>query len=153
MAARTEEAEGLSTIHEAIDAVRRGEIVIVVDDPARENEGDFIVAAERATPAAINFMVTHGRGLVCMPMDATMIERLGLRPMVSGGRDRYGTAFTVSLDLRHPPSTGISAHDRAACIRRLVAPDSVAEEFRAPGHTFPLRARPGGVLARPGHTE
>ena len=142
-----------SSIEEALAAIRRGEIVIVVDDPDRENEGDFVMAADRVTPEAVNFMVTRGRGLLCMPMTEERAERLGFRMMVDG-RNGDGTAFTVSVDLADPPgNTGISAPDRARCIRRAVAADSEAGEFRAPGHVFPLRAKPGGVLERAGHTE
>lgn len=143
-----------SRIEDAIEAIRRGEIVIVVDDPDRENEGDFIMAAEKATPEAVNFMVTHGRGLLCLPVTEERAARLGFRPMVEDGRHGDGTAFTVSIDLADPPgNTGISAPDRARCIRRAVAADARLEEFRTPGHVFPLRARPGGVLERAGHTE
>ena len=143
-----------SRIEDAIEAIRRGEIVIVVDDPDRENEGDFIMAADMATPEAVNFMVTHGRGLLCLPVTEERAARLGFRPMVEDGRKGDGTAFTVSVDLADPPgNTGISAPDRARCIRRAAAADSRLEEFRTPGHVFPLRARPGGVLERAGHTE
>ena len=143
-----------SRIEDAIEAIRRGEIVIVVDDPDRENEGDFIMAADRVTPEAVNFMVTHGRGLLCLPVTSERAERLGFRPMVDDGRKGDGTAFTVSIDLADPPgNTGISAPDRARCIARAVAAEARAEEFRTPGHVFPLRARPGGVLERAGHTE
>ena len=143
-----------SRIEDAIEAIRRGEIVIVVDDPDRENEGDFIMAAEKATPEAVNFMVTHGRGLLCLPVTEERAARLGFRPMVEDGSHGDGTAFTVSIDLADPPgNTGISAPDRARCIRRAVAADARLDEFRTPGHVFPLRARPGGVLERAGHTE
>jgi 3,4-dihydroxy 2-butanone 4-phosphate synthase/GTP cyclohydrolase II len=143
-----------SRIEDAIEAIRRGEIVIVVDDPDRENEGDFIMAAEKATPEAVNFMVTHGRGLLCLPVTEERASRLGFRPMVEDGRHGDGTAFTVSIDLADPPgNTGISAPDRARCIQRAVTADAKLEEFRTPGHVFPLRARPGGVLERAGHTE
>jgi 3,4-dihydroxy 2-butanone 4-phosphate synthase / GTP cyclohydrolase II len=143
-----------ATIDEAIAAVRRGEIVIVVDDPDRENEGDFVMAADRVTPEAVNFMITHGRGLLCMPMTDETAERLGFRMMVDDGRRGDGTAFTVSIDLSSPPgNTGISAPDRANCIRRAASADANPGEFRTPGHVFPLRAKPGGVLERAGHTE
>src|SRR5437867_2905248 len=131
-----------STIEEAIAAIRAGEVVIVVDDPDRENEGDFVMAADRVTPEAVNFMITHGRGLLCMPMTEERAERLGFRMMVDGRSPGDGTAFTVSIDLASPPgSTGISAPDRARCIRRAVAADAQADDFRAPGHIFPLRAK------------
>ncbi|MEX2457800.1 MAG: bifunctional 3,4-dihydroxy-2-butanone-4-phosphate synthase/GTP cyclohydrolase II [Actinomycetota bacterium] len=142
-----------SRVEDAIAAIGRGEIVIEVDDPHRENEGDFVMAAELVTPDAINFMVTHGRGLVCMPVTAQRAADLGLRPMIAGSRDPKGTAFTVSIDLRDPVNTGISAHDRSRTIARAVSHDARAEEFRVPGHIFPLIARRGGVLERPGHTE
>jgi 3,4-dihydroxy 2-butanone 4-phosphate synthase/GTP cyclohydrolase II len=142
-----------ATIPEAVEAIRRGEIVIVVDDPDREDEGDFVMAAERVTPEAVNFMIIHGRGLLCMPVTPERADRLGLRPMVPDA-PAEGTAFTVSIDLADPPgNTGISAADRARCIRRAAAPDARPEEFRIPGHVFPIRARPGGVLERRGHTE
>ena len=142
-----------SRIEDAIEAIARGEVVIVVDDPSRENEGDFVMAADAVTPDAINFMVTHGRGLVCMPITRERTARLGLRPMIAGPGDPKGTAFTVSIDLRVPASTGISAHDRARCIARAVSADARATEFSVPGHVFPLTARDGGVLERAGHTE
>jgi 3,4-dihydroxy 2-butanone 4-phosphate synthase/GTP cyclohydrolase II len=142
-----------SSVEEAIAAIERGEIVVVVDDPGRENEGDFVMAAEKVTPEAVNFMVTHGRGLVCLPMTAERAHLLGLRPMVAAQDESQGTAFTVSIDLREPWNTGISAHDRARCMARAVAPDASAGEFSTPGHVLPLAARPGGVLERAGHTE
>jgi 3,4-dihydroxy 2-butanone 4-phosphate synthase/GTP cyclohydrolase II len=144
---------GRSTVDQALEAIRRGEIVIVVDDPRRENEGDFVMAAEKVTPDAVNFMVTHGRGIVCLPMTADRARELGLRPMVSDWEEAPGTAFTVSIDLRSPANTGTSTFDRARCIARTMAPDARPDDFRAPGHVFPLQARRGGVLERPGHTE
>jgi 3,4-dihydroxy 2-butanone 4-phosphate synthase/GTP cyclohydrolase II len=148
-----EPGRGLSTIPEAIAAIRRGEIVIVVDDADRENEGDFLMAADWVTPEAVNFMVTHGRGLVCMPMDAARLDALEINPMVPDAAGPDHTAFTVSIDLAEPGNTGISALDRARCIRRATAADAVPGDFRRPGHIFPLRAVEGGVLKRPGHTE
>jgi 3,4-dihydroxy 2-butanone 4-phosphate synthase/GTP cyclohydrolase II len=145
--------DGFSTVTDGLDAFARGEIVIVVDAPDRENEGDFVMAAEYASPEAVNFMVTHGRGLLCMPMDPSIADALDLPLMVPGSSDAHGTAFTVSIDLADPPTTGISAHDRAACIVRAAAPGARPEEFKRPGHIFPLRAKDGGVLARAGHTE
>jgi 3,4-dihydroxy 2-butanone 4-phosphate synthase/GTP cyclohydrolase II len=139
-----------SGIEDAIAAIGRGEIVIVVDDPERENEGDFVMAAEAVTPEAVNFMVTHGRGLLCLPMTGDRLDALGFREMVPGSET---TAFTISVDLDEPRSTGISAHDRARCIARAVTADARPEDFRRPGHVFPLRAREGGVLRRAGHTE
>ncbi len=140
-------------ITDAVHAIRRGDIVVVIDDPDRENEGDFVMAAEKATPQAVNFMVTHGRGLLCMPMTAERLDALRLPAMVPERAALAETAFTVSIDLDEPGSTGISAHDRARCILRAVAPEARAEDFRRPGHVFPLRARRGGVLERGGHTE
>jgi len=143
-----------ATIDEAITAIRRGEIVIVVDDPDRENEGDFVMAADRVTPEAVNFMITHGRGLLCLPVTEERAERLGFRMMVEDGRRGDGTAFTVSIDLAAPAgNTGISAPDRARCIRSAVGAGATTSDFRTPGHVFPLRAKPGGVLERAGHTE
>ena len=145
--------QGLSSIGDAIAAVRRGEIVIVVDDADRENEGDFLMAADWVTPEAVNFMVTHGRGLVCMPMAGERLDELEISPMVPDAAGPDHTAFTVSIDLDEPGNTGISAVDRARCIRRATAADATAADFRRPGHIFPLRAQPGGVLKRAGHTE
>jgi 3,4-dihydroxy 2-butanone 4-phosphate synthase/GTP cyclohydrolase II len=141
-----------SPIDEAIDAFARGEILVVVDDPGRENEGDFVMAAEWVTPDAVNFMVTHGRGLLCLSMTGDRVDALDLSQMVPSN-EPGATAFTVSIDLREPTNTGISAFDRARCIRRAISEDARPEEFQKPGHVFPLRARPGGVLERPGHTE
>jgi 3,4-dihydroxy 2-butanone 4-phosphate synthase / GTP cyclohydrolase II len=138
-------------VAQAVDAIRRGEIIIVVDDPDREDEGDFVMAAQRATPAAVNQMVTHGRGLLCLPMEGARLDMLGVPDMVPGATAE--TAFTVSVDLDEPGRTGISAADRARCIRHAVDPAARAGDFRRPGHVFPLRARPGGVLERRGHTE
>jgi 3,4-dihydroxy 2-butanone 4-phosphate synthase / GTP cyclohydrolase II len=140
-------------IEDAVAAVARGEMVIVVDDADRENEGDFVMAAEKVTPEAVNFMVTHGRGLVCMPMTGERVDELRLPAMVPEVAATQETAFTVSVDLDEPGNTGISAFDRARCIARLVAPDADSSEFRKPGHIFPLRAQAGGVLRRAGHTE
>lgn len=144
---------GLSTIPEAIAAIGRGEAVIVVDDHDRENEGDFVVAAEHATPVVVNFLTARGRGLLCAPMTADRLDALRLPPMVADNGDPHGTAFTVSVDLRDPDSTGISAAARAATIRALIDPHTRARDLRRPGHVFPLRARSGGVLRRAGHTE
>lgn len=149
----TSAQEMFSSIPDAIAAIARGEIVIVVDDPNRENEGDFVMAADRVTPEAVNFMVTHGRGLVCLPMSGERLDALGLRQMVTDVSEPDGTAFTLSIDLAEPRNTGISAFDRARCITRAVDPTAAADEFTVPGHIFPLRARDDGVLARPGHTE
>jgi 3,4-dihydroxy 2-butanone 4-phosphate synthase/GTP cyclohydrolase II len=128
-------------------------MIVVVDDPSRENEGDLVMAAQFVTPGAVNFMATHARGLICTPMLEGRLEQLGIPPMARQNTDSHGTAFHVSVDLRDPTSTGISAHDRAATIRALAAPSSVADDFTRPGHVFPLAYRSGGVLARAGHTE
>jgi len=142
----------LSSIEEAIASVGRGEIVIVVDDPGRENEGDFVMAADLVTPEAVNFMATYGRGIVCMPVLPERAGALGLNLLPRRG-DYDGCAFTTSIDLLDPPNTGTSAVDRAHCMSRAADPSSRSAEFRQPGHVFPLVARPGGVLERAGHTE
>ena len=144
---------GLSPITDAITAIQRGEIVIVVDDADRENEGDFVMAADWVTPEAVNFMVTHGRGLVCLPMTGERLDGLDIAPMVPDAAGPDHTAFTVSIDLNERGNTGISALDRARCIRRATAADAGPQDFRRPGHIFPLRAVAGGVLKRAGHTE
>lgn len=142
-----------SSIDDAIRAIRLGQMVIAVDDESRENEGDLIVAARHATPDVINFMAQHGRGLICVPMASEWLDRLQLPPMVEISEDSMKTAFTVSVDARHQVTTGISAHDRAETIRVLSDPKSHPEDLVRPGHIFPLRAKPGGVLRRSGHTE
>ena len=142
-----------ASIEQAVEAIARGEIVIVVDAPDRENEGDFVMAADKVTPEAVNFMVTHGRGLLCMPMTGERLDTLKLRAMVPENEAGAETAFTISIDMRLPRNTGISAYDRARTIRRALDADATAAEFRTPGHVFPLRARDGGVLERAGHTE
>ena len=141
------------TVEEAIDAIRRGEMVIVADDEDRENEGDLVCAAEMVTPEIINFMATHGRGLICLSLTPARVEQLGLTTMGDQGSD--STAFLVSIDATEAMgvTTGISAADRAATIRVAIDPDSRPEDLRRPGHVFPLRARPGGVLQRVGQTE
>lgn len=144
----------LNTIEEAIAEIRAGRVIIVVDDEDRENEGDFICAAENVTPETINFMATHGRGLVCTPMEEKRAEELDLHLMVSANTALHETAFTVSIDLiGHGCSTGISAYDRSMGNRWLTNPAAKATDFARPGHIFPLRAKPGGVLRRTGHTE
>lgn len=144
----------LDTIEDALEDIRQGKVVIVVDDEDRENEGDFICAAEMITPQIINFMATHGRGLICAPVTEQRAHELDLYPMVGTNTSIHETAFTVSIDLKgHGCTTGISAYDRATGIRRMVAPDARAEEFAKPGHIFPLIAKEGGVLRRTGHTE
>jgi len=141
-----------STIQEAIKDVQAGKMIILVDDEDRENEGDIIVAADKATPEVINFMVTHARGLVCTPMMGSRLDQLDIQAMVTENTDNHETAFTVSVDHRST-STGISAHERAATIAQLINENSVAGDFRKPGHIFPLRYKEGGVLRRAGHTE
>ncbi len=144
----------LDSIHSAIEDIKAGKIVIVVDDEDRENEGDFICAAECVTPEIINFMATYGRGLICAPLDEKRVEELKLQMMVRDNTALHETAFTVSIDLiGHGCTTGISAHDRATGIRALVDPSIKAEDYARPGHIFPLRAKTGGVLRRSGHTE
>ncbi len=142
-----------NTVEEVIADIRAGKIVIVTDDQDRENEGDLVMAAEKCTPAAINFMTKHGRGLICAPMVAERLEELRLYPMVESGGDSFGTALTVSVDARDKVTTGISAHDRARSIQALPNPKSTHAEFKSPGHIFPLMAKEGGVLRRAGHTE
>jgi len=144
----------LNTIEEAIEDIKNGKVVIVVDDEDRENEGDFLTAARNITPEIINFMVTHGRGLVCAPLVEDRCDELGLDLMVQSNSAAYETPFTVSVDLiGHGCTTGISASDRAKTIKALIDPDIKPEELGKPGHIFPLRARKGGVLRRAGHTE
>ncbi|MCK5801686.1 MAG: bifunctional 3,4-dihydroxy-2-butanone-4-phosphate synthase/GTP cyclohydrolase II [Lentisphaeria bacterium] len=140
------------TAEELIAAIAAGEMVVITDDENRENEGDLIMAAEKVTPAAINFMVTHGRGLVCAPLTRERCIELSLHEMARN-EDPFGTQFTVSVDAREGTSTGISAQDRSLTIQRLADPTATADAFYSPGHVFPLIAREGGVLARSGHTE
>ena len=142
-----------STIDEAIADVRAGKIVIVVDDADRENEGDFIMAAEKATPERLNFMVTHGRGIVCMPMTQQRLDELRIPLMVSKNNESHGTAFAVSIDIQGRTTTGTSAFDRSATVRAIADPELRADDIRMPGHVFPLMAQDGGVLKRAGHTE
>ena len=144
----------LDTIEDAIEEVKNGKVIIVVDDEDRENEGDFICAAECITPEIVNFMATHGRGLICAPLIEDRCEELGLEPMVGTNTAAFETPFTVSVDLiGHGCTTGISAHDRFKTIRALVDPETKKEELGKPGHIFPLKAKRGGVLRRAGHTE
>jgi 3,4-dihydroxy 2-butanone 4-phosphate synthase / GTP cyclohydrolase II len=142
----------LTHIDDALRRIRRGEMVLVVDDEDRENEGDLTLAAEWVTPEAVNFMLRWARGLVCMPCDPRRLEALEIGPMVAPGAAGCDTAFTVSIDHRNAGS-GIGAADRALTIRRMLDRDARPEHFVRPGHVFPLRARPGGVLERRGHTE
>ncbi|ARA99277.1 MULTISPECIES: bifunctional 3,4-dihydroxy-2-butanone-4-phosphate synthase/GTP cyclohydrolase II [Geobacillus] len=140
------------TIEAALAALKNGEVIIVCDDEDRENEGDFVALAEKATPDVINFMITHGRGLVCVPITEELAARLELEPMVAHNTDAHGTAFTVSVDYK-TTTTGISAYERAATIQALLDPNVKASDFKRPGHIFPLIAKKGGVLRRAGHTE
>jgi len=141
-----------STIEEAIEEIRQGRILVVVDDEDRENEGDLIMAAEKVTPEAIAFMASYGRGLICMPIVGSRLDQLELPAMVSHNTDPHGTAFTVSVDFKET-TTGISAHERAATVIGMLDPNTKPEDLRRPGHVFPLRAKDGGVLRRAGHTE
>jgi 3,4-dihydroxy 2-butanone 4-phosphate synthase/GTP cyclohydrolase II len=144
----------LNTIEEAIEDIRQGKVVIVVDDEDRENEGDFIAAAEKVTPEMINFMATHGRGLICAPLTEARCKDLELNMMVTHNTVLHETAFTVSVDLiGHGCTTGISVHDRAKTIKALVDDTTKPEDLGRPGHIFPLKAKQGGVLRRTGHTE
>lgn len=144
----------LNTIEEAIEAIRQGKIIIVVDDEDRENEGDFLAAADKVTPEMINFMATHGRGLICAPLTESRCKELGLSVMVNNNTDPMETAFTVSVDFKGKGvSTGISASDRAKTVLSLVDPTTKPHDLARPGHIFPLIAKQGGVLRRTGHTE
>ena len=142
-----------ATIEEAIEDIRAGKFVVVVDAPDRENEGDLVIAAERATPEAINFMATHARGLICLALTEERCDALGLRPMTYNNQTPYETAFTVSIEAREGVTTGISAADRARTIQVAIDPEKGVQDLVQPGHVFPLRARPGGVLQRTGQTE
>ena len=141
------------SIESVLADIRKGKMVIVVDDADRENEGDIVVAAEHATPAVINFMVRHARGLVCVPTTSEHLQRLGIERMVQRNRESHKTDFQVSVDAARGITTGISAADRAETVRAMVDPKSTAADLVQPGHMFPLRAQPGGVLQRAGHTE
>ena len=144
----------LNTIEEAIEEIQNGRVIIVVDDEDRENEGDFLTAARNATPELINFMATHGRGLICAPISSERCDKLGLELMVKNNNAAYETPFTISIDLiGHGCTTGISASDRAKTVLAMIDPETRPEELGKPGHIFPLRARNGGVLRRAGHTE
>jgi 3,4-dihydroxy 2-butanone 4-phosphate synthase/GTP cyclohydrolase II len=142
-----------STIEEAIEEIRAGRIIIVCDDEDRENEGDFVMAAEKVTPEAVNFMAKNGRGLICMPCASQRLQELNIHPMVSDNTSAQQTAFMVSIGAKSKITTGISARDRAVTIQTVVCDDTRPEDICRPGHVFPLRAREGGVLARAGHTE
>jgi 3,4-dihydroxy 2-butanone 4-phosphate synthase/GTP cyclohydrolase II len=143
----------LATIDEAIEDIKNGRMIILVDDEDRENEGDLTMAGEMVTPEAIAFMATHGRGLICLSLTADQVERLQLPMMVRDNQSPFNTAFTVSVEARHGVTTGISAHDRAHTILTAIDPKAVPDDLVSPGHVFPLRARRGGVLVRTGQTE
>src|SRR5512137_493316 len=142
-----------NSIESVLADLRKGRMVIVVDDEDRENEGDLIMAAQFATPASVNFMAKHGRGLICVPTTSERLDQLGIGRMVKENRDSFKTDFQVSVDAARDITTGISAADRAETIRIMADPTAVPEDLVAPGHVFPLRAKPGGVLQRAGHTE
>lgn len=141
-----------STIPEVLEDIKNGKMIVVVDDEDRENEGDLLMAADKVTPEAINFMATYGRGLICMPVIGSRLDELGIGAMVCDNTDNHCTAFTVSVDA-HMTTTGISAHERADTISAMLDPNAMPEHFRRPGHIFPLRYVEGGVLRRAGHTE
>jgi len=143
----------ISSIKEAIEDFRQGKFLIIVDDEDRENEGDFVTAADFITPEKINFMAKHGRGLICVSMTGERLDTLDLRPMVSDNTSKMGTPFTISVDAANRTSTGISAHDRSETVKVLVDTDTKPDDLAKPGHIFPLRAQEGGVLSRAGHTE
>ena len=147
------ESTAISPITDIIAAMRGGEIVVLVDDEDRENEGDLVFAADFVTPEKVNFLARHGRGLICMPVTEEHARRLGLRPMVQENRSRHGTNFTVSIEAAEGIATGISAHDRALTIKVAASADATPQDIVQPGHVFPLVAQPGGVLVRAGHTE
>jgi len=143
----------LNTIEQTIQDIKVGKIVIVVDDADRENEGDMIMAAEKASPQSVNFLSKYARGLICVPLLRKRMEELNLEPMVKVNTAKLGTRFTVSVDALHNTTTGISAHDRAQTIKTLIDPETKPEDLARPGHVFPIQALDGGVLARAGHTE
>jgi 3,4-dihydroxy 2-butanone 4-phosphate synthase / GTP cyclohydrolase II len=143
----------MDTIENAIEDIREGKFVIVVDDENRENEGDLVIVAAKVGPEAVNFMAKEGRGLICLAATGTRMRELNIEPMVKKNTDKKGTAFTVSIDAKDGTTTGISAHDRAVTVRKFLDPNAKPGDFCRPGHIFPLRAREGGVLTRAGHTE
>jgi 3,4-dihydroxy 2-butanone 4-phosphate synthase / GTP cyclohydrolase II len=141
------------SVEEAIEDVKNGRFIIILDDESRENEGDLMMAADMITPEAINFMATYGRGLICMPMTSERLQELDLPLMTSNNTESMGTAFTISVDARHNTTTGISAFDRATTVKTLIDPSTTRRDIVTPGHLFPLQAKDGGVLRRTGHTE
>ena len=142
-----------TSVEDAIEEIKRGRMVIVVDDPGRENEGDLVCAAEKITPESINFMAKYGRGLICLPVIGSRLDKLGIDQMVANPREARDASFTVSIDVRRNTTTGISAHDRAETIKAVLDPRTKPGALGKPGHVFPLRYREGGVLVRAGHTE
>lgn len=150
---RTEDAAGFATVAELVAEIQAGRPIILVDSPDRENEGDLVIAAQFADGRQIAFMASYGRGLICLTLTPDRAEKLRLRPMVEHNGSPHGTAFTVSIEAARGVSTGISAHDRAHTIATAIDPKCSGADLVSPGHVFPLIARPGGVLTRPGHTE
>lgn len=150
---KSEYSDAISTVEEIIEDARNGRMFILVDHEDRENEGDLVIPAQMATPEAINFMATHGRGLICLSLTGARIDALGLPLMASDNSSRHETAFTVSIEAREGVTTGISAHDRARSVAVAIDPSKTGADIATPGHIFPLRARDGGVLVRAGHTE
>ena len=150
---RTDYRDAISSVEEIIEDARNGRMFILVDHEDRENEGDLVIPAEKATPEAVNFMATHGRGLICLTLTGARIDQLGLPLMASKNSSRHETAFTVSIEAREGVSTGISAADRALTVQVAIDPTKTGADLATPGHVFPLRARDGGVLVRAGHTE
>src|SRR6478736_5166878 len=153
MAARRDRQDSIALVERALSDIRRGRMVILTDDEDRENEGDLGMAAEKVTPAAINFMAMHGRGLICLSLTEERLRQLNLPLMVQDNTSPYQTAFTVSIEAAHGVTTGISAADRARTVLAAVAPHAKPADLSRPGHIFPLRAREGGVLVRTGQTE
>src|SRR5436305_2475205 len=153
MIAKTNETLQFDAIDDVLSDIAKGRMVIVTDDADRENEGDLVMAAEKVTPEAVNFMATHGRGLICVPISNERADQLGLQRMVAQNREKHNTDFTVSVDAARGVTTGISAYDRATTILAIANPKSAPEDLNQPGHIFPLRAKDGGVLRRAGHTE
>ncbi len=153
MIAASKELFEFDKVEDVISDIAKGRMVIVTDDADRENEGDLVMAAEKVTPEAVNFMATHGRGLICVPISNERAEQLGLQRMVMQNRESHRTDFTVSVDAARGVTTGISAYDRATTILAIASPKSAPEDLNQPGHVFPLRAKDGGVLRRAGHTE
>src|SRR5256885_5396887 len=153
MIAKPAETFQFDAIDDVLSDIAKGRMVIVTDDADRENEGDLVIAAEKVTPEAVNFMATHGRGLICVPISNERADQLGLQRMVTQNREKQRTDFTVSVDAARGVTTGISAYDRATTILAIANPKSSPEDLNQPGHVFPLRAKDGGVLRRAGHTE